>query len=251
MKVVKDIFGRIWAVWGIISFAVTFLIIFIPSMLTYLVPDPKGSVLFIKIARLWMNVWLRLVGCPVKVKGRNNFEKGTAYIVTCNHNSFMDVPLSSPYIPGANKTIAKKSFAKIPLFGWFYSKGSVLVDRNSDASRRKSFEDMKKVLRQGMHMCIYPEGTRNRTSEPLKKFYDGAFKLAVETKTPVIPTLIFNTKKALPANKAFYFLPVRLEMHFLAPVATDGHTVEQLKEKVFLIMKDHYSKVMSKVKGEK
>ena len=187
-----------------------------------------------------MNVWLRLVGCPVKVKGKNNFAKGTAYIVTCNHNSLMDVPLSSPYIPGANKTIAKKSFAKIPLFGWFYSKGSVLVDRNSDASRRKSFEDMKRVLKQGMHMCIYPEGTRNRTNEPLKKFYDGAFKLAVETKTAIIPTLIFNTKKALPANKPFYFLPHKLEMHFLEAVIPGSNTVEQLKEKVFAIMKEYY-----------
>jgi len=242
MKIVKNIFARIWAIWGIISFAATFLIVFIPSMFTYLLPDPKGSVLFIKIARLWMNVWLRLVGCPVKVIGKNNFAKGKAYIVTCNHNSLMDVPLTSPYIPGANKTIAKKSFAKIPLFGWFYSKGSVLVDRNSDASRRKSFEDMKRVLKQGIHMCIYPEGTRNRTNEPLKKFYDGAFKLAVETKTAIVPTLIFNTKKALPVNKPFYFLPQKLEMHFLEPVATDGYTVEQLKEKVFAIMKDHYIK---------
>ncbi len=238
MKLFKNIFGRIWALWGIISFIVTFLIIFIPSMLTNLLPDPKGSAIFIKISRLWMNVWLRLVGCPVKVKGKNNFVKGTAYIVTCNHNSFMDIPLSSPFIPGANKTIAKKSFAKIPLFGLFYKKGSVLVDRNSDASRRKSFEEMKKVLTLGMHMCIYPEGTRNRTDEPLKKFYDGAFKLAAETKTPIIPTLIFHTKKALPPNKPFFFLPQKLEMHFLEPVAPDGNTPQELKEKVFTIMKD-------------
>ena len=203
MKIVKNIFARIWAVWGIISFATTFLIVFIPSMLTYLLPDPKGSILFIKIARLWMNVWLRLVGCPDRVTGKNNFAKGKAYIVTCNHNSLMDVPLTSPFIPGVNKTIAKKSFAKIPLFGWFYSKGSVLVDRNSDASRRKSFDDMKRVLKQGMHMCIYPEGTRNRTKEPLKKFYDGAFKLGVETKTAIGPTVIINTKTAIPPNKPF------------------------------------------------
>ena len=121
----------------------------------------------------------------------------------------------------------------------------MLVDRNSDASRRKSFDDMKKVLRQGMHMCIYPEGTRNRTNEPLKKFYDGAFKLAVETKTAIIPALIFNTKKALPANKFFYFLPHKLEMHFLEPVAPGINTVDQLKEKVFTIMKDYYSSVKS------
>ncbi len=188
-----------------------------------------------------MNVWLFLVGCPVKIKGRDNFEKGKAYIVTCNHKSLLDVPLSSPYIPGANKTIAKKSFARIPLFGWFYSKGSVLVDRNSDASRRKSFDDMKRVLKMGMHMCIYPEGTRNRGNEPLKKFYDGAFKLAVATNTSIIPTLIFNTQKALPANKAFYFLPQKLEIHFLNAVATNGYTVEQLKEKVFLLMKEYYT----------
>jgi len=241
MRIIKEIFGRIWAVWGILSFAVTFLVIFIPSMITYLIPDPKGSAVFIRIAKLWMDVWLRLVGCPVTIKGKENFAKGRSYIVTFNHNSLLDVPLSAPYVPGANKTIAKTSFAKVPLFGWFYRKGSVLVDRNSDASRRRSFEEMKNVLRKGMHMCIYPEGTRNRTSDPLKKFYDGAFKLAVETNTAIVPTLIFNTKKAVPVNKSFFFLPHKLEMHFLPPVEVSNQTVEQLKEKVAGIMKAYYT----------
>lgn len=241
MRIIKEIFGRIWAVWGIVSFAATFLVIFIPSMITYLLPDPKGSAVFIRIAKLWMDIWLRLVGCPVTIKGKENFAKGRSYIVTFNHNSLLDVPLSAPYVPGANKTIAKTSFAKVPLFGWFYRKGSVLVDRNSDASRRKSFEEMKNVLKKGMHMCIYPEGTRNRTNEPLKKFYDGAFKLAVETNTAIIPTLIFNTKKAVPVHKSFFFIPHKLEMHFLPPVEVSNQTVEQLKEKVAGIMKTYYT----------
>ena len=240
MKIFKDIFARIWAFWGIISFIATFLIIFIPSMFTYLLPDPKGSAVFIQIAKIWMTVWLRLVGCPLKVTGKENFVKGQPFIVTCNHNSLLDVPLSSPFIPGPNKTIAKTSFARIPLFGWFYRKGSVLVDRNSDASRRKSFEEMKSVLKQGMYMCIYPEGTRNRSAEPLKKFYDGAFKLAVETRTSIIPALIFNTNKALPVNKSFYFIPHKLRMHFIAPVSPEGLTAEALKEKVFGLMKEYY-----------
>ena len=242
MKIFKNIFGRIWAVWGIISFVATFLIVFIPSMIMYLVPEPKGTDIFIRLARIWMRVWLTLVGCPVTISGKKNFAKGETYIVTFNHNSLLDVPLSCPFVPGANKTIAKKSFTKIPLFGWYYRKGSVLVDRKSDTSRRQSFEEMKNVLKKGMHMCIYPEGTRNRTTEPLKKFYDGAFKLAVETKTPVIPTLIFNTKKALPVNKSFYFLPQKLEMHFLEPVESNNISTEQLKEKVFEIMKDYFVK---------
>ncbi|MET0637563.1 MAG: lysophospholipid acyltransferase family protein [Chitinophagaceae bacterium] len=237
----KNIFARFWALWGMITFIATFLIIFLPSMACYLIPDPKSAAIFRKISKIWMTVWLFLVGCPVRVKGEANFKKDKAYIVTCNHNALLDVPLSSPFIPGPNKTIAKKSFTKVPLFGWYYRKGSVLVDRNSDASRRASIIEMRKVLALGIHMCIYPEGTRNRSADPLKKFYDGAFKLAVDTKTSVIPTLIFNTRKAMPIHKTFYLLPVRLELHFLEAVSPEGLRADQLKEKVYQIMWDHYA----------
>lgn len=101
---------------------------------------------------------------------------------------------------------------------------------------------MKKVLAAGMHMSIYPEGTRNRTSEPLKKFYDGAFKLAVSTGNAIIPAVILHSKKALPLNKKFYFWPHRLQMHFLEAVPVNGQSSEQLREKVFGIMKDYYIK---------
>ena len=152
----------------------------------------------------------------------------------------MDVPLSSPFIPGANKTIAKSTFTKVPLFGFYYMKGAVLVNRANDKSRRQSFDKMKSVLNQGIHICIYPEGTRNRTSEPLKKFYDGAFKLAVETKKSIIPAVIFNTKKVLPLDKAFYFWPHRIEMHFLEPVEVLQKSSDELKQEVSEVMKAYY-----------
>jgi len=120
-------------------------------------------------------------------------------------------------------------------------KGSVLVDRKSETSRRQSFEKMKAVLRKGMHMSIYPEGTRNRTSEPLKKFHDGAFKLATDTGCSIIPAIMFNTKKVLPMGKPFYFWPHKLEIHFLPAVPVNGdRSYSDLKEKVFAVMKDHY-----------
>lgn len=241
MKWLREIAGRIWAVWGLISFVATFLIIFIPSMLAYLMPDPMGMRYFIKLARIWMEVWLRLVACPIRVKGKQYFKKGEGYIVTCNHNSLMDIPLSSAFIPGANKTIAKTSFAKIPLFGWYYKKGSVLVDRKSEISRRRSFEEMKKVLSLGMHMCIYPEGTRNRSNDPLKKFYDGAFKLSVDTGHAIIPSVILNTKKAVPIHKPFFFLPKRLEIHFLPPINPAGLSVTEIKEQTFAAMWNYYN----------
>jgi len=240
MKILKDIFARIWAFWGLISFIATFLIIFLPSMVAYLIPGKTGQQYFIRVSRVWMWMWLPLIGCPVRIRGLKNFAPGKAYVVLFNHNAFLDVPLSAPFVPGANKTIAKASFAKFPLFGWFYSKGSVLVDRKDERSRSKSFEAMKQVLAAGMHMCIYPEGTRNRTDQPLKKFYDGAFKLAVATGNEIIPCVIHGTKKAMPINRSFYLLPVRLRMQFLPPVPTAGQNVTELKEKIFTIMRDYY-----------
>lgn len=236
----KEVFARIWAVWGLLTFVLTFLIIFIPSMCSYLIKGAKGQHFFIIVSRIWMTVWLTLIGCSIKIKGKNNFKKGSTYILTLNHNTFLDIPLSCPFIPGPNKTIAKKSMSKIPLFGLFYKRGSVLVDRNDDRSRRSSFELMKKVLAQNIYMCIYPEGSRNRTKDLLKPFYDGAFKLAVDTNTEIIPALLFNTAKAMPNNKFMYLLPQRLEMHFLESVSPIEISSKDLKEKVYHIMYNYY-----------
>ncbi|WP_346237246.1 lysophospholipid acyltransferase family protein [Niabella insulamsoli] len=236
MNIFKEIAGRIWATWGLVSFIVTFLMVLPISLIAYLIPEPRGTAYLIYVSRIWMRIWMFLIGCPIKISGTENFKKGKSYIVTCNHNSLLDIPLSSPFIPGANKTIAKVSFAKIPLFGLYYAKGSVLVDRKSERSRKESFDKMKQVLKMGMHMCIYPEGTRNRTKEPLKPFYNGAFKLAHETKTEVIPAIISGTKEAVPLNKTFFFLPRRLEIRFLPPVSPEGLTAVELKEKVYQTM---------------
>jgi 1-acyl-sn-glycerol-3-phosphate acyltransferase len=236
----KNIFGRICAVWAMIVFTVTLFIIIIPILITFLIKEPLGNRIFTKITKIWMQMFLPLVGCPLKVIGKHHFKRGENYVVVCNHNSLMDVPLTTPFIPGANKTIAKKSMAKTPVFGIVYIKGAVLVDRNSDASRRKSFEDMKQVLKAGLHMVIYPEGTRNRTNDPLKTFFDGAFKLAVSSQKQIIPTLLFNTKKVLPPNKTFFFSPHKLEMHFLPPVQTEGLQPRELKQQVFDIMWNYY-----------
>ncbi len=240
MKGISNITARLLAAWALISFVITFLVFYIPSMLCWLIPNPAGQDLFIRIARLWMRIWLPLVGCPIKVRGREHFKKGQACIVTCNHNSLMDIPLSCPFIPGPNKTIAKSSFVKVPLFGFYYMKGAVLVNRKNEKSRRESYNKMKAVLAKGMHMSVYPEGTRNRSGEPLKKFHDGAFRLAVETGCPIIPAILLNTQKVLPADKGFWFRPHALEIHFLAAVESGNKSVEQIKQEVFEIMRDHF-----------
>ena len=187
-----------------------------------------------------MDIFLALVGCPLSVTGKQYFRKGQTYIVVCNHNALIDVPVSSPGIPGGNKTIAKSEMAKIPLFGLIYKSGAILVDRKSDKSRRDSFTKMREVLDMGLHMCIYPEGTRNTSEEVIKPFHEGAFRLASVTGKAIIPMIIFNSRRANPPDKSFYLMPVKLKMHFLpeVPVAV-GEPVAELKLKVFEIMKKH------------
>ncbi len=237
MKTLKNIFARFWAIWGLITFAVTFLIIFIPSLFSYLFKEEKrGQYYFKIISQLWMRSWLFLIGCRVKIYGRENFIDGENYVVVFNHNALLDVPLSSPFVPGSNKTIAKASFAKVPLFGLFYKKGSVLIDRKEEKSRIASFEAMKNVLLSGMHMCIYPEGTRNRTSQLIKPFYDGAFKLAIESKKDIIPCIINGTKEAMPIEKTLYLLPKKLSVTFLPAVPSENYTAKELNKKVFDLM---------------
>jgi 1-acyl-sn-glycerol-3-phosphate acyltransferase len=239
MNIIKNILGRIFAFWALLTFAVTMLIIIIPAWAFGLLPEPKRTKYFIDLSRIWMAVWLPLAGIRLVIKGKEHFVKGENYVVVCNHNSFMDVPVTSPGIPGGNKTIAKMELSKIPLFGIIYRRGSVLVDRKSEESRSKSYAYMKKVLEMGLHMCIYPEGTRNKTDLPLKEFKDGAFRLAIETNKQIVPAILFNTKIALPQNKKFFFWPCKIEMHFLAPVSVEGFTMAEAKDlnkKVFDIM---------------
>ena len=239
MEFIKKIIGRILAFWALLVFVLSMLLIIPAAWLTrFIKTEPKRSAVFIDVSRVWMKIFFVLIGVRRIFTGREHFKKGENFIIVCNHNSFMDVPLTSPGIPGPNKTIAKDEMAKIPVFNIIYKGGSVLVNRKSEASRKASYLKMKEVLRLGMHMVIFAEGTRNRTKEPLQRFHDGAFKLAVDTKKPILPTVIFYTERVLPSHKKFFFWPHRVEMHHLQPVpVTENETSEGLKNKVHEIMK--------------
>lgn len=232
--------GRIWALWGLSLFIVTMLIALLFYAFCLVIKEPQRARWHRQVSRVWMGFYLPCIGCPLVTRGVHYFEKNNNYVVVCNHNSLMDVPVSTPFMPNANKTIAKKEFASIPFFGWIYSLGAILVDRKSEQSRKQSFVKMKQVLHLGLDMVIYPEGTRNRTDQPLKPFHDGAFRLAVETGASVLPALIFNTKKILPPGRLFFLLPHVIEMHFLPPQSPDGLTVPALKEKIFQTMEAYY-----------
>lgn len=245
MQILKNIVGRLYALWLILWFTLTILLVAIPTAICHytITDEVKRTTAILRWYRVWMAVLMTLVFCRVRVKGRSVFKKGENYVVVCNHNALFDILVSTPSVPGASKTLAKAELARIPVFGFIYRSGSILVNRADPGSRRKSLEEMRKVLRQGMHLILYPEGTRNKTSAPLKPFYDGAFSMAIESGKPIIPTLIFHTRQLIPPGKTFFAWPHSVPVHFLPAVPTAGLTVKDtamLKEKVHRIMTDYY-----------
>ena len=240
MKLLKKIIARILAVWALLMFASTMFIFMWFYFICIVLPEPQKTQWHRHLSRLWMGLFMLLSGIRFSVKGKEVFNGLENAIVVCNHNSLLDIPVSFPFLPRANKTIAKKSFSYIPLFGWIYSFGTVLVDRKSNKSRQDSYEKMKHVLNHGLDMLIYPEGTRNKTEAPLKSFYDGAFKLAVDTQKPIVPVVLLNTKKMLPAKPAMYLKPGKIEMHILPAVSPQGKTSDELKKIIYDIMANYY-----------
>lgn len=241
MSRLKNILGKLYAVYAMITFISTMLIMLLPMWLVSLLPAPMNIRCFMALGRAWMWVYMPLMFCPVFTKGRKNFKRGQPYIIVCNHNSYVDIATTTFAIPSASKSLAKEDMAKVPFWGIMYKVGSVLVNRDDPDSRKRSFTEMKEVLNMGVHMLLYPEGTRNKTDQPLKSFYDGAFSLAIDTKKPIMPAVIFNTRKILP-GKSFFAWPHRIDMHFLPPISTEELTPEDLpalKERVFKIMWEH------------
>ena len=95
------------------------------------------------------------------------------------------------------RILGKSEMAKIPVFGFFYRNAVVMVDRSSAEKRARSVKILKSVIRKGISVVIAPEGTFNFTTKPLKEFYDGAFRIAIETQTPIKPILFLDCNDRL------------------------------------------------------
>lgn len=244
MKLFTKIGGHLFAAYAFAVFIVTMLFVLPFIWIISVLKEPGKSVWLHKVFRIWMGVYMPAIFCPVIRRGKEHFADGRNYVVVLNHNSFMDIPVSSPWIPGPNKTLAKAEMAKIPLFGIIYRSGSILVNRKSESSRRDSLAKMQEALEMGLHLCLYPEGTRNKTGKPLQPFYDGAFVTAIKAQKPIMPGLIFHTGVILPHNKSAWARPHMIQIHFLEPVETKGLTINNLadlKEKVRSLMEEYYT----------
>lgn len=151
---------------------------------------------FFVMARIWAKVILFGMGFFPKVESDQEIVAGKSYMFVCNHTSMTDIMLMLSSVKNPFVFVGKTELAKIPLFGFFYKRTCILVDRTSSKSRIEVFDRAQKKINQGYSICIFPEGgVPEDESIILDEFKDGAFRLAIDHGLPIVPITFADNKK--------------------------------------------------------
>lgn len=182
-------------------------------------------------------IFLTLVGIRLHIEGREHLERGRSYVIVGNHRSSLDFIVNAHSFPGVFRFLAKQELLNIPVFGWVVKKMCLIVDRSSAMSRARSVVALKQQLAEGWSIFIYPEGSRNKSQDPLGHFYDGAFRIAIQTGAPLAIQTLVNISE-ITANSTG-LRPGTVRVIWEKPIPTDGMKSDEvltLKERAESLM---------------
>ena len=233
MKWIGYLFSSIWRLWFLIVFMLVF-IAFMP-LLFFFTAIVKNHIIVAHLTRYWskLTVWFSFI-FPI-VEWEETLDKRGNYIFCPNHVSTLDIPLILAVLPVPLQYIGKAELAKLPLFGYFYKNNSVIVNRENRRDSYTAFLKAGERLKQGLSMCIFPEGGIPKTDIFLKRFKNGPFRLAIEQDITVIPITLGDNKSMFP-QEYFKGRPgiVRVKIHkAIAPENLEEKTIESLNTSVY------------------
>jgi 1-acyl-sn-glycerol-3-phosphate acyltransferase len=200
----------------------------------------KGGNITFYFLRLWAHLWFPLVGIWVRKINKDNNEKGT-FLYVVNHRSYLDPCIAVKVMGLPFRPLGKIEMKKIPFFGFIYKQSVVLVDRSSAKSRSNSVREMIAMIRKGISILIFPEGTTNESDKLLTPFHNGAFRIAIETQTPLKPVLYLDSGTRFPHVKKLNLSPGRCRVLFLPSIPVTGLNMDDLpalKQRVYDIMEE-------------
>ncbi len=168
-----------------------------------------GKIELLYAFAMWIiRAGLKLARIRIQVSGLDRLDPGRSYIFMSNHISNLDPCILVPLIPRRTSVLAKSSVFRIPLLGRAMKLADMVpIDRENRESSIASIAKAEAVLRSGLNMLVYPEGTRSRTGR-LLPFKKGAFYLASETKAEVVPVTVFGTETMLRKGSLALFAGV-------------------------------------------
>ena len=233
MRALKIIFWALWRIWFYILMTIPILVMFPFLVLSILTEN--GYPYFFKMARIWAKFILFGMGFHYKIDRTQAMECQKSYMIVANHTSMADIMLMLVLTRNPFVFVGKKELSKIPLFGFFYKRTCILVDRNSSKSKMEVFNRAQKRINQGLSICIFPEGgVPCDESVLLDTFKDGAFRLAIEHQIPIVPITFGDNKKRFPY--AFWggspgFMRVKIHSH-VETFGKTGADRKQIREEV-------------------
>jgi 1-acyl-sn-glycerol-3-phosphate acyltransferase len=228
----------VYSIYALLVFAVCVLLAFPVTLFCTLFGKIRGGNMMYRSYTFFFRAWYLFTGITHKDIYEAEEHKERQYIFIANHISFIDIPPVLLSIHQPVRILGKYEMVKIPVFGWIYRMAVVLVDRSSPEARAKSVRALKSALKKNISIFIFPEGTLNETGEPLKDFFDGAFRLAVEMQTPIKPLLFIDTVDRLHYSNMFSLTPGKSRVVHLPEVEVQGLTMNELKQKVHDTMED-------------
>lgn len=231
----------IYSVYSFILFLAIMLVLFPFSIIASFFGRIRGGNMMMRLCMLWADLWFFLIGMPHRRIFEAPLDKRQSYIFVSNHISYLDAAIIPKAIRQPVRPLGKVEMSRIPVFGFIYRNAIVTVDRSSAANRAKSVRILTSLIHKGISVLVFPEGTFNMTKAPLKDFYDGAFRVAIETQTPVKPVLFLDAYRRMPYESLFRMSPGRSRIVYLAEIPVEGMSIADvplLKEKVYRIMEE-------------
>ncbi len=197
MNSIKTIGIILWRIWFYILILVIILLLF-PILIVSILKE-SWYPLFFRLAQIWARGIMIGMGFYPKITREQSFEKGKSYMLVSNHTSMMDIMLMLHISKNPFVFVGKAELAKIPLFGFFYKRTCILVDRGNARSRKAVFDEAQRRLSQGLGICIFPEGgVPTDMNLVLDSFKDGAFRLAIDHHISIVPMTFYDNKKRFP-----------------------------------------------------
>ena len=239
MRFLLKPFQLLYVIYACVLFVALMIPVFIWSLLVLPFGRIRGGNLVYFGCIAWADIWFALVFIFHRNVYVEKPKKDQSYIFVANHISYLDSAIIPKTFRHPIRPLGKVEMAKIPIFGFIYKNAIVTVDRSSAENRAKSVLLLKSILKKGISVLVFPEGTFNMTHKPLKEFYDGAFRIAIETGTPIKPVLLLNAYDRMHYKSIFSLNPGKSRSVFLPEVPVDGLSLSDagmLKEKVFKMM---------------
>jgi 1-acyl-sn-glycerol-3-phosphate acyltransferase len=226
MKIFKYIFWVLYRIWFYVLVALPILIMF-PILIISILKE-SWYPFFFKLARFWARIILIGMGFKTKIERDQTPERNKSYMFIANHTSMADIMLMLVSIKNPFVFVGKAELAKIPLFGFFYKRTCILVDRNSAKSRQAVFLRAQNRLKSGLSICIFPEGGVPEEHMVLDEFKDGAFRLAINHHIPIVPLTFADNKKRF-SYTFFSGSPGKMRVKMHEFLLTENLTIEDTK----------------------